>query len=256
MGDVGSDGESYICPFCTDKVKMGISSSPAEGDSKNLGNMSNYSHSAPGAQCLVIPSAPAPCQPNAQPIDPGQSPLAIDGKTALGSGCKFMCCKGGLLTVSSSAQSSATHNGAGGAQVVTPPNVTYTNIERRKAANDNNFGQKKLRDKRGKLLDNKRKKPVHFPSAKKVKIEMEHIASGHMQGGSRANQSKIKTTFPVHMKEKDVERAIKQAYKRGKLIHRQENKVKIRGVSDDGQKIEIWVNVKTGTIDTAYPIHR
>jgi hypothetical protein len=116
MGDVVSDGDSFSCPFCTDKVKLGVSSSPIESDSKKLATTSNHSFSAPGAQCIVVPSAPKPCQPNAQNIVPGQSPLAIEGSSALGAGCKFMCANGGLLAVSSSSQSSTVHDGAAGAE--------------------------------------------------------------------------------------------------------------------------------------------
>jgi hypothetical protein len=151
MGNVGSDGESFMCPFCTDKVKMGVSSSPAQGDCKKLANLSNYSHSAPGAQCLVVPSAPKPCQPSAQPIDPGQSPLFVDGKSALGAGCKFMCSNGGLLTVSSSAQSSAIHDGAGGAAAAPSPTILTPPIESTDSANDEDEDQppKKAKFKKG-----------------------------------------------------------------------------------------------------------
>src|SRR5580765_7464369 len=121
MGNVVSDGEGFICPFCTDKPKLGVPSSPIESDSKKLANTSNTSFSAPGAQCLVIPSAPKPCQPSAQNVTPGQSPLAIKGSSALGAGCMFMCAQGGLLSVSSSPQSSTIHDGAAGAEGVTPP---------------------------------------------------------------------------------------------------------------------------------------
>ncbi len=134
MGDVVSDGESFTCPFCTDKVKLGVSSSPFESDSKKLATTSNHSLSAPGAQCIVIPSAPKPCQPNAQNILPGQSPLTIDGSPALGAGCKFMCANGGLLAVSASAQSSTIHDGAAAAEAAAA--LAASTIAIGSAAND------------------------------------------------------------------------------------------------------------------------
>lgn len=117
MGDLVSDGESFRCPFCTGNIKLAVSSSPMQGDGKNIANTDNYSLSAPGAQCIVIPSSPAPCNPSEQSMDPDQSPLKIEGSPALGAGCKFLCAKGGLITVSASAQSAAMHDGASGAAV-------------------------------------------------------------------------------------------------------------------------------------------
>ncbi len=146
MGNVVSDGESLTCPFCTAKIKLGVSSSAVESDSKKIANTNNHSFSAPGAQCIVVPSAPKPCQPSCQNVDPGQSPLSVGGSSALGSGCKWMCAQGGLVTISSAAQSSMIHNGAANADSYNlPGNTSY--IEPDAAANENHFQNKEDENK-------------------------------------------------------------------------------------------------------------
>jgi uncharacterized Zn-binding protein involved in type VI secretion len=111
MGDIVSDGTSFSCPLCTGQLKIAVPSSSAEGDSKALANTGNYLFPPPpGAQCLLIPNAPAPCAPpDVSVVTEGQSPFEIDGKTALGAGCKLQCAKSGLLSVASSGQSSSEH---------------------------------------------------------------------------------------------------------------------------------------------------
>lgn len=109
MSEFVSDGTGFSCPLCTSKLKIAVTSSSAEGDSKAIANSGNYLFPPPpGAQCLLVPSAPAPCAPpNVSTMSPGQSALEVDGKPALGSGCMLQCAKSGLLSVSSSGQSSA-----------------------------------------------------------------------------------------------------------------------------------------------------
>ena len=97
MGDVVSDGTSFSCPLCTAKLKITVISSSAQGDGKKLANTSNFIFPPPpGAQCLLIPNAPVPCAPpSVSVLDPGQSPVTIDGSKALGAGCKLQCAKSG-----------------------------------------------------------------------------------------------------------------------------------------------------------------
>lgn len=80
---------------------------------------------------------------------------------------------------------------------------------------------------------------------------MEHIASGHMRGGSRV--SPLKTLFPEHMGLKQVERAVREAYRFGEKIGSQGERVLLRGRSA-GLTIEMWVNRATKTIESAYPV--
>lgn len=112
MGDLVCDGTSFSCPFCTSKLKLMVPSSSSKGSSKNLANTSNSLFPPPGGQCTVCPSAPVPCVPSVSVVDPGQKPVLIDGLPALGDGCKFLCAKGGLITVSSSGQTAAKHEEA------------------------------------------------------------------------------------------------------------------------------------------------
>jgi hypothetical protein len=99
------------------------------------------------------------------------------------------------------------------------------------------------------------KKPVNLPSAKKVKVDMEHVKSGHMEGGSRLTQSGKKTVFPSNWTEKQVERAILNAYKNGQKLQSQGERVLVRGKSN-GVTIEMWVNKTTKIIETAYTVSR
>jgi hypothetical protein len=81
---------------------------------------------------------------------------------------------------------------------------------------------------------------------------MEHVASGHMVGGSRV--SALKTLFPESMDLKQVENAIRQAYRYGEKIGSQGDRVLVRG-QGEGLYIEMWLNKATKQIETAYPIY-
>ena len=95
-----------------------------------------------------------------------------------------------------------------------------------------------------------RPKPINLPSAKGVRIDMDHIVSGHLAGGKRA--SPMKSLFPEGWTPKDVERAVRSAYKNAKTLSTQGNRVLVAGICDR-LRIEMWVNKLTRTIETAYP---
>jgi RHS repeat-associated protein len=97
-----------------------------------------------------------------------------------------------------------------------------------------------------------RTKPVNLPSTRRVTVDMPHVQSGHMSGGSRVSPNK--TLFPQNMNPSQVERAIKDAYSQCKRVDTQGDRVKVRGTSSDGLPIEMWVNTRTRVIETAYPI--
>ncbi len=113
MADIISDGTSFKCPLCTAELKISVLSSSAQGEEKKLATTGNFLFPPPpGAQCLLIPNAPAPCAPpSVSVIDPGQSAVQIDGAKALGAGCVLQCAKSGVLSMGSSGQSSAQHDG-------------------------------------------------------------------------------------------------------------------------------------------------
>ncbi|MCH1625330.1 EndoU domain-containing protein [Fredinandcohnia sp. SECRCQ15] len=100
---------------------------------------------------------------------------------------------------------------------------------------------------------NSTSKAISLPSYKKVKIDMEHIMSGHSRAGGRATQSGMKDLFPSNMNQKQIENAIRNAYRNGKRVKTQGDRVKVHGKSG-GMRIEMWVNTKTKVIETAYPM--
>jgi hypothetical protein len=189
MGDVVSDGESLSCPFCTAKIKLGVSSSAVESDSKKIANTNNHSFSAPGAQCIVVPSAPKPCQPSGQNVDPGQSPLSVDGSSALGAGCKWMCAQGGLITISSAAQSSMIHDGAAGAESYKPPEGT-SRIEPNKAANAPSLKQKTTKFRKA--------KPKKSHAQRKIDNQKPHLTYKDLRSAQKESKGEV-----VKIRERD-----------------------------------------------------
>jgi hypothetical protein len=94
---------------------------------------------------------------------------------------------------------------------------------------------------------------INLPAWKSISIDMDHIVSGHVAGGLRV--SSIKSIFPEQMSIKQIENAIRQAYRNGEKIHTQGDRVLMRG--DHGNlHLEMWVNVQTRKIETAYPVSR
>lgn len=61
----------------------------------------------------------------------------------------------------------------------------------------------------------------------------------------------MKDLFPNNMSQKQIKKAITNAYKHGKKVKTQGNRVKIRGKSS-GMTIEMLVNIRTKEIETAY----
>ena len=61
------------------------------------------------------------------------------------------------------------------------------------------------------------------------------------------------TLFNSSWSQSTVESAIKEAYESAKKIETQGDRVRLHGTGS-GQKIEMWLNTKSKTIETAYPI--
>jgi RHS repeat-associated protein len=93
-------------------------------------------------------------------------------------------------------------------------------------------------------------KPVNLPAYKDVKIDMDHIKSGHTEGGNRV--SPRKDLFPKSMSDKAIESAIREAYKNGSKLATQGERVLVEGKSGS-LTIQMWVNKATQTIETAWP---
>jgi RHS repeat-associated protein len=91
-----------------------------------------------------------------------------------------------------------------------------------------------------------------LPAWKKVSVDIGHIASGHIKGGSRV--SKLKTLFPEGMTSEQVLNVVIKAYRNVHTkLQTQGERILLRGDSD-GTTIEMWLNITTKTIETAYPV--
>lgn len=95
-------------------------------------------------------------------------------------------------------------------------------------------------------------KPIDLPAWKKVKVDMEHIKSGHTATGSRAVQSGQKDLFPKDWSEKKIEGSIRQAYRYGQKKLTQGDRIFVEGTGG-GRKIQMWVNKATKTVESAWP---
>src|SRR5262249_18806372 len=107
----------------------------------------------------------------------------------------------------------------------------------------------------------RRCKAMGLPSVKKVKVNMPHVASGHMAGGSRRSPGSTKDMFPEGMAENQVERVIKQAYSNAKRLETQESYDPNKGFQTrvflegnaDGMRVRMWLNLNTNEIESAWP---
>ena len=94
-----------------------------------------------------------------------------------------------------------------------------------------------------------KRKPINLPSAKRVTLDMEHIWSGH---GASGNRGPNKSRFPEWVMPIMAEKMIRVAYQYGERVKSQGDKVKVIGSWGD-MVIEIWINVKTYIIESAWP---
>jgi RHS repeat-associated protein len=93
-----------------------------------------------------------------------------------------------------------------------------------------------------------RLKPVNLPGWRKVEIDIIHVAKRHMHGGPFTAGRDL---FPQWMSERQIEQAIREAYRYAKNVQRQGDRLRLRG-----KGIEMWLNLKTMMIETAYPYKR
>jgi RHS repeat-associated protein len=93
-----------------------------------------------------------------------------------------------------------------------------------------------------------------LPALKSVSIDIKHIAERHLRSGAVAKQRASTSLFPQYMDEKQVEAAVRSAYKNViEKVKVQGDNVLLKGISDDGLIIEMWLNKSTKVIETAYP---
>ncbi|MFB7999797.1 RHS repeat-associated core domain-containing protein [Streptomyces sp. NPDC056002] len=111
-----------------------------------------------------------------------------------------------------------------------------------------------------------RPRAVHFPSWKKVDVDMPHILDRHTAGGKTYQQSvrdverkggvRFKDKFHDDMSPATIEKSVRQAYRNaGSPIKTQGDRYLMRGASD-GLVIEFWFNKESSMIETAYPAGR
>lgn len=112
------------------------------------------------------------------------------------------------------------------------------------------------------------KKAVNLPAWEKLTFKLDddgsiHLLSGHKVGGNRLKSSQSaggrKDVFPEWMSDKQILKAVEQAYRSGKKVGTQidfatgDKIIELVGYSDDGLKIRIYVNVTKKQLDTAFP---
>ena len=98
-----------------------------------------------------------------------------------------------------------------------------------------------------------KKKAVNLPSAEKISINLAHIMSGHSANGNRGGPNKDR--FPDGITGVTIERIIREAYKHAEKIETQGERVFLRGPWGDNV-IEMWVNLATKTIESAWPKYK
>lgn len=95
-------------------------------------------------------------------------------------------------------------------------------------------------------------------SFKRLKVDWEHIFSGHKAGGSRVMAGSPKTLFPDYMSENAIKRAVRMAYTKGKRVGTQFSPdggeiIIIQGRAG-ALKIRIYFNRTLNLITIAFPI--
>ena len=102
------------------------------------------------------------------------------------------------------------------------------------------------------IRSNNKKKPVNLPSSKKLSIDTEHIASGHMPDGSRNPKGNKDVFYGLSLQQ--VVNAVYEAYKNSTKLKTQGNSIKLLGYSESYNLwIEMWVDIFEFVIKTAYP---
>jgi hypothetical protein len=98
-------------------------------------------------------------------------------------------------------------------------------------------------------------KAINLPAFKKMKIDIDHAASGHLTDGYRAMcKGSKKSLFSEGTTREQLEKIIEHVYKNCKKVRTQaEGKIVVIG-EHEGQKIKMHINTEDKIIETAYPI--
>jgi len=223
----------------------GAGSPQATGPSGPTSGPSGAGGPAMGQPAIAHPgNHPIAPQPTAQPTPPGQS------NTAEGSGCNQACKD---IPNSGTAPTVPTLLNNPTFQIVDTSETLKTELTIGMAIGDAPAAIEGLIEigisvtGRG-LAAGAR---ANMPAWRRIAIDMKEIASGHMPGGIRLAPGNKKDIFHG-MTEKQVERAVRNAYRYGTVLKSQGERVFVRGPFGNGT-IEMWVNRATKEIETAWP---
>lgn len=113
------------------------------------------------------------------------------------------------------------------------------------------------------------KKAINLPAWNKLTFKLEndgktiHLINNHTVTGKGYQQSigagGKKDVFPANMTEKQIFRAVREAYESSKKVGTQidcetgDTIVELVGHSQDGMEIKMYVNVPKKQLDTAFP---
>jgi hypothetical protein len=96
---------------------------------------------------------------------------------------------------------------------------------------------------------------ANLPAWKKLTLDMDHVAARHMPGGREVGPTK---SLFENMTEVQIRNAVEAAYRSGRRLETQvgwqgQVRVRMRG-HGSGYEIEMWVNLTSKHVETAYPV--
>ena len=103
---------------------------------------------------------------------------------------------------------------------------------------------------------------TRLPRFRNMRIDWSHLEDRHLTSGrtatARRQAGDRNDEWPNEMNRQDIARSIRQAYDNRTWVSRSgdSNRFRVRGQNDAGDVIEMWVNRRTNTIETAYPLGR
>ncbi|WP_199517381.1 RHS repeat-associated core domain-containing protein, partial [Nucisporomicrobium flavum] len=99
-------------------------------------------------------------------------------------------------------------------------------------------------------------KRINLPSHRTVDIDLDHVIKRHTAGGRIYRQSGNKTKFPDDMSPEQIESTIRQAYRNAEVVGRSQGSRRFLRGSTNGLEVEMWLDLSTRRIETAYPVWR
>lgn len=94
-------------------------------------------------------------------------------------------------------------------------------------------------------------KAINLPSWKKLTVDWAHIAERHVAGGVLAKGTR--SVFG-QLRLAQVRSVVRGAYGTAQKVATQGDRVLLEGTFR-GWKVEMWVNLRTKILETAYPVN-